>query len=144
MRVGGHPRPPGLSIPRGLHTRRASVAPAPTLTDLPAIARLVFLYADADGPCSLCGRRRHRIAACAYEVRTGSRQRQYTGIELCPGCLEHVGTQPVVRAMRRMRRQMTARVGAGRSPQRRRDRDDATAGADDLIRLTETPQRTYA
>lgn len=103
-----------------------------------ALSHLLFLYADADGPCSLCKRRRHRIAACCYEVRLGSRQPLYVGIELCPGCLERAGLAGAIRVLRRLRREVAAAWADDRSEQGRRDRAETTACADAMIRLAET------
>jgi hypothetical protein len=96
---------------------------------------LVFRYANADGKCSLCGRSRHLIAACCFEVRPGSRRRLYNGVELCPACLAGEREDAGRRVMRKLRREMMAEHRQGRTALERQNLRDARAYGDRLVAI---------
>ena len=100
---------------------------------LAKLSHLLFLYAHPDGPCSLCGRERHLIAACCFEVRVGSRRRLYNGIELCPACLAREGAAAGPKVMRRFRRELIADNAGATTALERQNLHDATELGDELV-----------
>jgi hypothetical protein len=101
------------------------------------ISRLVFLYANAGGPCSLCDRRRHLLAACCFEVHVGSRRQVYNGVELCPACLARAGEGAGLLVMRKQRREMVASLQGATTPLDRQNLRDAQEYGDQLVALAE-------
>ena len=117
---------------------RDSRAPAKRVDSvLDTISHLVFLYANAEGPCSLCGRRGHLVAVCCFEVYRGRRRQLYSGIELCPACLARAGDNAVPAVMRKLRRTMVASLQDVTTALDRQNLRDAQKYGDQLVALAD-------
>jgi hypothetical protein len=98
---------------------------------------LVFRYANSGGPCSLCDRRRHLLAACCFEVAVGSRRQVYNGVELCPACLARAGAGAVPAVMRKLRRDLVASLRDATTALDRQNLRDAQEYGDRLVALAD-------
>ena len=102
-----------------------------------ALSHLVFRYANAEGPCSLCGRRGHLVAVCCFEVHRGSRRQLYSGVELCPACLARAGESAVPAAMRKLRRKLIASLTGTTTALDRQNLREAQEYGDQLVTLAD-------
>lgn len=114
---------------------RVPVKRVDSVLDTPS--HLVFRYANAEGPCSLCDRRRHLVAICCFEVHVGSRRHLYNGVELCPVCLARDGGSAVPAVMRRLRRSMVASLQDATTALDRQNLRDAQEYGDQLVALAD-------
>lgn len=114
--------------------RAPGTATVPAMTSL---SHLVFRYANAEGPCSLCDRRRHLVAICCFEVHVGSRRQLYNGVELCPVCLARDGGSAVTAVMHKLRRAMVASLQDAATALDRQNLRDAQEYGDQLVALAD-------
>jgi hypothetical protein len=128
--------------PRSATVRTMSRSPGgmDDLTDttpLPPISHFIFLYANAEGSCTLCDGDQHLIAACCFEAHVGTRRLVYNGIEVCPACLERKGPEAGPQAIRTVCRQMVAAYARPRTRLARRNLREARAYSAHLMAVAE-------